>query len=215
RTAAGLGQTFAGVTTAGRGISTLGNFTSPAAQFMASAVVPAQAALSGVDLVRGTYGMGKAFKRQKNLRGLQHKFGDNQELADMARMAKQYQSKRKRAAGVNIAAGVIGGLGAGLTLSGVGAVAGLPLMALAGLMKMGGSLYGTARDKTWGKDEAQTKYHKELAWAGYAAKNFKDENVKSILSSMGAEDIALDEAKLEKMSLEERTQVMNKQLMKR
>lgn len=218
RTTAGLGQTFAGITTAGRSIATLHNMASPAAQFMAAAALPAQAAMSGVDLVRGTYGMGKAFKRQKNLRGLQQEFSKNEdqpEMAEMARMAKQYQPKRKRAAGINMASGILGGLGAGLTLSGVGAVAGLPLLAAAGLLKLGGSLYGTVRDKTWGRESGKIKAGKELQWATYAAKNYKDVNIKQLLSTMGAEDTALDDDKLEKMTEEERRLVMLKQLMKR
>ncbi len=215
RTAAGLGQTFAGVSMAGNSIATLGNIATPAAQFMAAAALPAQAALSGVNLAQGIYGMGKAFKRQKNLRGLQNKHTDNKEMGAFARMAKQYQSKRKRAAGVNIAAGVLGGPGAGLTLSGVGAVAGIPLMAAAGGLKFGGALYGSMRDKTWGKGKAVTKAAKEMDWAKHAAKNYKDQDVKAILKAMGAESNALDEAALAKLSEEERTLVMLKQLMKR
>jgi hypothetical protein len=109
----------------------------------------------------------------------------------------------------------LGALGAGLTLSGVGAVAGVPLMIAAGLLKLGGSLWGTIRDKTWGKGKAAAKAQKEMDWAGYMAKNYQDPNVKRILKELGAESIATNDEQMGALTIEQRTEVMKKQLMKR
>ncbi len=216
RTGAGAAQTFAGMTLAGKSIANLAGAAGPAAQFMASAAVPAQAALSGIDLIKGTYGLAKATKRKGELRNLQKGLNlKDEQKGKFAQLAKQYQSKRQKRAGINIAAGVLGGLGAGLTLSGVGAPIGLALMAGAGALKFGGSIYGALRDRTWGKKDAEAKRAKEMDWAKYAAKNYKDRDIQSVLKAMGAEDNALDEETLGQMSEEERAEIMYKQLMKR
>ena len=216
RLGAGMGQTFAGITTAGRGIANLAGATGSAAQFMASAAIPAQAALSGVDLVKGTYGLTKATKRKGELRDLQKGLNlKDEEKGKFAQLAKQYQSKRQKRAGATLAAGVLGGIGAGLTLSGVGAPIGLALMAGAGALKFGGAAYGALRDRTWGKKDAAAKKGKEMDWAKYAAKNYKDADIQSVLKAMGAESHALDEETLGEMTEEERAHVMYRQLMKR
>jgi hypothetical protein len=247
RFAVGGAQAFTGAAVAGKAIGTLTG-ASAGASFLSSAVLPAQAALSGIDIIRGTYMLNKARRRKNALRGLQQEFEGtrNQQtirlgeeggaydqynmLAQQAQMAKRYQNQRKRTAGINLAAGVLGGLGAGLTLSGVGAVAGIPLMIAAGLLKLGGSLYGKVRDNTYGRKEspegrvkedgtketiAEVKNRKEIEWATYMAKNYTDTNVKRILKEMGAESIALDDEKLAAMDDEQRMRVMWKQLMKR
>jgi hypothetical protein len=216
RTGAGMAQTFAGMAMAGKSIGNLAGAAGPAAQFMASAALPAQAALSGIDLIKGTYGLAKATKRKGELRNLQKELNlKDVEKSKFAQLAKQYQSKRQKRAGVNIAAGALGGLGAALTLTGVGAPIGLALMAGAGALKFGGSIWGALRDRTWGKKEAQAKRAKEMDWAKYAAKNYKDQDIQSVLKAMGAEGNALDEETLGQLSEEERTQIMYKQLMKR
>ena len=216
RTGSGLAQTFAGMTWAGKSIANLAGTAGPAAQFMASAAVPAQAALSGIDLVKGTYGLAKATKRKSELRNLQKELNlKDVDKSKFAQMAKQYQSKRQRRAGVNLAAGVLGGIGAGLTLSGVGAPVGLALLAGAGALKFGGSMWGGLRDRTWGKKKAEAKYAKELEWAKYAAKNYKDKDIQAVLKAMGSEDKALDEETLGEMTEEERADIMYMQLMKR
>jgi hypothetical protein len=246
RTLVGGAQAFTGAAVAGKAIGTLTG-ASAGASMLASAVLPAQAALSGIDIIRGSYMLNKARRRKNALRGTQHDFEQQRDqqtiklgekgqyehfndLAKQAQMAKQYQNQRKRTAGINLAAGILGGLGAGLTLSGVGAIAGIPLMAAAGLLKLGGSLYGKVRDNTYGRKEspegrekadgsketiAEVKNRKEIEWATYMAQNYQDPNVKRILKEMGAESIALDDEKLAAMNDEQRMRVMWKQLMKR
>lgn len=140
--------------------------------------------------------------------------GENKDLREFARLAKKYQTKRQRTAGINLASGLLGGLGAGLVLSGVGAPIGMALMGAAGVLKFGGSIFGTVRDKIF-KGKAAAKKQKELDWARTAAKNYKDANIKNVLKAMGAESIALDEDALDEMTEEERVQVMLQQLMKR
>lgn len=244
----GGAQAFTGAAVAGKDIGTLTGAATAGSSFLASAVVPAQAALSGIDIVRGSYMLNKARRRKNALRDTQHDFEDqrNQQtirlgeedgeyqyfggLAQQAQMAKQYQNQRKRTAGINLAAGVLGGLGAGLTLSGVGAIAGVPLMIAAGLLKMGGSLYGAVRDRTWGKRQssagrmkddgsretnAEVKSRKEYEWATYMAQNYQDPNVKRILKDMDAESIATNDETMGALSPEQRIEVMRKQLMKR
>jgi hypothetical protein len=229
----GGAQAFTGAAVAGKAIGTLTGAATAGSSFLASAVLPAQAALSGIDIIRGSYMLNKARKRKNALRGTQHEFeqmrnnqtirlGEDEgkyqyynALAQQAQMAKQYQNQRKRTAGINLAAGALGALGAGLTLSGVGAVAGVPLMIAAGLLKLGGSLWGTIRDKTWGKGKAAAKAQKEMDWAGYMAKNYQDPNVKRILKELGAESIATNDEQMGALTIEQRTEVMKKQLMKR
>lgn len=216
RTGAGLTQAFAGAAFAGKSIATLTGAASPAASFLGAAAVPAQAALSGIDIIKGTYGLAKATKRKSNLRALQKNFKDSDpQKSEFARLAKQYQSKRQVRAGANIAAGALGALGAGLVLGGVSAPIGMGLMGLGGGIKLGASLWGKVRDRTWGKKNAKAKHDKEMQWATLAAKNYKDDDIRAVLEALGAEDKALDIDKLDQMTEEERIRVMYTQLMKR
>jgi hypothetical protein len=227
----GGGQAFAGAAAAGKAIGTMSGAASPAASFLASALIPAQAALSGVDLIRGSYLLNKARKRKNVLGAAQTDFetmsaapsnedalgpeaGYYQQLAAQAQMAKEYQNKRMRNAGLTTAAGVLGVVGAGLTLSGVGAIAGVPLMIAAGLLKAGASLGPIIRDKL-NSDKAKRKANKETDWARFMAEHYTDKGVKRILEGMSAESNALDDEKLAAMTLEQRIEVMRKQLMKR
>lgn len=227
----GGAQAFAGTAAAGKAIGTMQGVASPAASTLASALIPAQAALSGIDIIRGSYLLNKARKRKAALGEAQTDFeamaqtegNENmlgpenayyQQLAAQAQMAKEYQNKRMRNAGLTTAAGVLGAVGAGLTLSGVGAIAGVPLMITAGLLKAGTSLGPIIRDKL-NSDKARQKVDKEYEWARFMAKHYTDEGVKRILRGMSAEGNALDDEKLSSMTFEERTEVMKKQLMKR
>jgi hypothetical protein len=227
----GGAQAFAGTAAAGKAIGTLQGAATPVASTLASALIPAQAALSGIDIIRGGYLLNKArkrkaalgeaqtdFERMAQTEGNENMLGpDNayySSLAAQAQMAKEYQNKRMRNAGLTTAAGVLGAVGAGLTLSGVGAIAGVPLMIAAGLLKAGASLGPIIRDKL-DSDKAKQKADKEYDWAKFMARHFTDEGVKRILKGMNAEGIALDEERLATMTIEERTEVMKKQLMKR
>jgi hypothetical protein len=205
RFGAGLGQIFAGTTLAGKSIATLAGSTTAAAQFMATAALPAQVAMSGVDVLKGGYMGIKAFSRHRELSKLAGKesiVADPRKLA-FVEFAKEYMKKRGRTAGLNVLAGALGVTGGALMLSGFGAAVGVPLLIASAAVKLGSMFGPMIRDKIMDKWKgkayaggtktySENKKAREDEMAQYAADNWGRSDIQAILKAMGIEQKAID-----------------------
>lgn len=224
RIGAGLGTTFAGITTAGKSISTLMGSTTSAAQFMMTAALPAQVAMSGVDVIKGGYMGIKAYSRYQELNKVATlpQIQADPERIEFVEMAKEYMKKRGRNAGLSVLAGALGIVGGALMLSGFGAVVGAPILIASAAVKLGTMFGPMIRDKImdkWkGKDQngksfSERKKERETKWAAYAARYWRRTDVQLILMAMGMEQKMLNS--LEGKTTEEVTAVMRAWLMRR
>ncbi|HZM85883.1 MAG TPA: DUF4157 domain-containing protein [Blastocatellia bacterium] len=193
--AAGLGQTFTGTALGVQSMSKLGiasGFTATSgAQFLSSAVLPAQIAMGGVDVVRGGYGLWKAHSRQKQLdeysRGIGSRvYGDFKDK-QFVELAAKYQGKRKRTAVLNTLSGAAAVAGGSLMLTGVGIPVGIALLIGSGLLKAGALFGGKIREKflnaknsSYGEDKQQ----KENDWAEHAAMGIMDNKNQTVMTTL-------------------------------
>ena len=210
--AAGLGQTFTGAALGVDSVSKLASASTAATRFLSSAVLPAQIAMGGVDVVRGFYGGLKAHRRQKKLERQSRKLhSDDRRFAELA---AKYQGKRQRTAFLNQLSGAAAVAGGSMLATGVGAVAAVPLLIASGVLKIG-SLFGgairekyiNAKRKLWGwlggekkPSYSEEKRAKENEWVTYGADeivNDSNQNILRTLGHMGMHQDTIDRIKRE------------------
>jgi hypothetical protein len=194
--AAGLGQTFTGAALGVDSASKLFSASTAGTRFLSTAVLPAQIAMGGVDVVRGLYGLLKSRKRQKLLERQSRKLhSDDQRFAELA---AKYQGKRQRTAFLNQLSGSAAVIGGTLLATGVGAGAAVPLLIASGALKaaslFGGAIrekYINAKRKVWGwltgekkQSYSEEKRAKEDEWVRHGADEIINANNKNVLSTL-------------------------------